>query len=431
MNTPTAEGEVVDILSDLIRIDTTSPTRVERPAAELVAALLDDVGIESRIYEGEPGRANVIARIPGTQPNRPALLIQGHLDVVPAQAGEWSVDPFSGEVLDGCVWGRGAVDMKDMDAMVIAVLRQWAREGRQPPRDLVVAFLADEEVGSVAGARWITARHPDLFTDCSEAIGEVGGFSVSLGEQARLYLLQTAEKGLAWLRLRATGRPGHGAMEHPDSAVVRLASAVSRVGAHEFPVHARPDVLALLRALEPVVGRSLDPDRADEWLPELGGLARMVGASLRNSANPTRLHAGYQNNVVPSRADATVDARFLPGFEEELMADLSRLAGDGVDIELLTHGISVETDFEGALVDAMCAALRAEDPGAIPVPYMLTGGTDAKVFSPLGIRCFGFAPLRLPPDLDFSALFHGIDERVPVMSLEFGVRVLDRFLASC
>ncbi|MBI1377342.1 MAG: M20/M25/M40 family metallo-hydrolase [Frankiales bacterium] len=425
------DDEVVSILSDLIRIDTTSTHRPERPAAELVATLLDEVGIGSRIYEGERGRANLVARIPGADASRPALLVHGHLDVVPAEAAEWSVHPFSGEVVDDCVWGRGAVDMKDMDAMVLAVLRGWAREGRRPSRDLVVAFLADEEMGSVAGARWLTAEHPDLFRDCTEAIGEVGGFSVSLDDEARLYLLQTAEKGLAWMRLKATGRPGHGAMEHHDNAVVRLASAVTAMGTHRFPTHVRPEVRRLLDELEPMVGRRLDPDLAEEWLPELGALARIVGASLRNSANPTRLEAGYQNNVVPSTASAVIDARFLPGQEDELMTDLRQLVGESLDLEVLTHGVAVETEFSGATVDAMCEAIRAEDPEGIPVPYMLTGGTDAKVFAPLGIRCFGFAPLKLPPELDFPSLFHGIDERVPVESLRFGVRVLDRFLSRC
>lgn len=428
MSPQDGDAEVVSILSDLIRIDTTSTNRPERPAAEMVAALLDEVGIEARIYEGEPGRSNVVARIAGEDPTRRALLVHGHLDVVPAEAAEWSVHPFSGEVVDGCVWGRGAVDMKDMDAMVLTVLRRWAREGRRPPRDLVVAFLADEEMGSVAGSRWLTENHPELFRDCNEAIGEVGGFSVSLDDRSRLYLLQTAEKGLAWMRLRATGKPGHGAMDHPDNAVVRLAAAVSRIGSRRFETHVRPEVRVLLAELEPMVGRSLDPEDADEWLPLLGGLARIVGASLRNSANPTRLDAGYQNNVVPSSAEAIVDARFLPGHEEELMADLRELAGPGVDLEVLTHGPALETAFSGALVDAMCDAIRAEDPAGIPVPYMLTGGTDAKVFSPMGIRCFGFAPLRLPAALDFPSLFHGIDERVPVDALQFGVRVLDRFL---
>lgn len=424
-------SEVTAILHRLLRIDTSNPGKVERPAAEAVAELLAEVGIESQLLEGAPGRTNLIARIPGLDPSRPALLIHGHLDVVPAVASEWTVDPFSGELRDGCLWGRGAVDMKDMIAMVVTVLRQWARSGRKPGRDLVIAFMADEELGSTTGARWLVAEHPEIFADCSEAIGEVGGFSVSLDEQARLYLVQVAEKGLTWLRLRASGRPGHGAMIHPDNAVTRLASAVSRIGNHEFEVHVLPEVALLLRELEPLVGTELDPSRSADWLPRLGGLARAVGASLRNTANPTRFEAGYQHNVVPSTAEAIIDARFLPGHEEELMSQIAALAGDGIDIEVLVHGVAVETSFDGALVEAMCAGLREQDPTGIPVPYLLTGGTDAKVFDPLGIRCFGFCPLQLPADLDFSALFHGIDERVPIAALEFGVRTLDRVLADC
>ncbi len=426
-----ANSEVATLLSELIRINTTNPTHVERPAAEWVAATLDEVGIASQIIESAPGRASTIARIEGTDRSRPALLIQGHLDVVPADAGEWSVDPFAGEVHDGFVWGRGAVDMKDMDAMVLTVLRRWAREGRKPPRDLVVAFLADEEMGSRQGAHFLVEHHAELFADCSEAIGEVGGFSVSLNEQARLYLVQTAEKGLAWLTLVATGTPGHGSMLQPDNVVTRLASAVSRIGDYQFPVVVRPEMATLLKALEPIVGSELDPLKSEEWLPHLGGLSRMIGACLRNTANPTRFDAGYQHNVVPSRAEAVIDARFLPGQEDELMADITRLAGEGIDVEVFVRGDAVEAEFECSLVDAMCVALRAEDPGAIPVPYLLTGGTDAKAFSRLGIQCFGFSPLLLPADLDFSALFHGIDERVPIDALEFGVRVLDRFLTSC
>ncbi|CAB4939877.1 MAG: M20/M25/M40 family metallo-hydrolase [Actinobacteria bacterium] len=426
-----ANSEAATLLHELIRINTTNPTHVERPAAEWVATKLDEVGIASQIIESAPGRASTIARIEGTDRSRPALLIQGHLDVVPAESGEWSVDPFAGEIHDGFVWGRGAVDMKDMDAMVLTVLRHWAREGRKPPRDLVVAFLADEEMGSAQGAHFLIEHHPELFVDCTEAIGEVGGFSVSLNEQARLYLVQTAEKGIAWLRLVATGTPGHGSMLQPDNVVTRLASAVSRIGDHQFPVVVRPEMATLLKALEPIVGAELDPLKSEEWLPHLGGIARMIGACLRNTANPTRFDAGYLHNVVPSRAEAVIDARFLPGHEEELMADITRLAGDGIDVEVFVRGDAVETEFECSLVDAMCAALRAEDPGAIPVPYMLTGGTDAKAFSRLGIQCFGFSPLLLPANLDFSALFHGIDERVPIDALEFGVRVLDRFLTSC
>lgn len=426
-----AETQVASVLSDLLRFDTTNPGMLERPAAEYVAELFAEVSISCQLLERTPGRTNLIARIPGSDPSRPALLIHGHLDVVPAVADEWSVPPFSGEIKDGYVWGRGAIDMKDMVAVVTTVLRDWARDGIKPQRDLVIAFMADEELGSTEGARWLAAEHTSLFADCTEAISEVGGFSVSVHDRARLYLIQTAEKGLAWLRLRATGRPGHASFIHPDNSVTRLAAAISRIGHHEFPVHVRPEVAILLRELEPVVGAELDPARSAEWLPELGGLARVLGASLRNTANPTRFDAGYKSNVVPSQAQASVDARFLPGHEAELLADIATLAGDGITIDIDVHGPAVETDFNGDIVDAMCDALRAEDHYALPAPYLLTGGTDAKIFGPMGIRCFGFKPLQLPADLDFTALFHGIDERVPVTGLEFGTRVMKRFLSTC
>jgi len=426
-----AEDEVVDLLSALIKINTSNPTHVERPAAEWVAEQLADVGIESQILEAAPGRASTIARISGADSSRPPLLIQGHLDVVPAEASEWSVDPFCGEVIDGQVWGRGAVDMKDMDAMVLAVVREWQRTGRVPPRDIVLAFISDEEANSWKGARWLVEHHADLFADCTEAIGEVGGFSVTLDNDIRLYLIQAAEKGLAWLRLRANGRPGHGSMIHEYNAVTALAEAVSRIGGHKFPVVMTDTVRRFIDDLAEITGLPLDSDNPEHALPKLGALSRMIGASLRNTANPTMLSAGYKTNVVPSSAEATIDARFLPGQGEELLATIDELIGDKITREFISHDIAVETSFDGPLVEAMAAALRQEDPAGHVVPYLMSGGTDAKAFSTLGIRCFGFAPLQLPADLDFSSLFHGIDERVPVDALKFGVRVLDRFLSHC
>ncbi len=428
---PTAEDEVVDLLVDLIRINTSNPTHPERPAAEWVAARLDEVGIASQIIEAAPGRASTVARIEGADPSRPPLLIHGHLDVVPADGSEWSVDPFAGEVRDDYVWGRGAVDMKDMDAMTLAVVREWARTGRTPPRDVVLAFVSDEEAGGREGAHFLVDHHPDLFADCSEAISEVGGFSVSLTDSARLYLIQTAEKGINWLRLTAEGRPGHGSMVHDDNAVTRLAAAVSRIGAHEFPIVMTDTIRQLIESISQVTGLDLDPNEPEKWLGQLGGMARMIGAVIRNTANPTMLQAGYKSNVIPSRAEATVDARFLPGQEDALLATIDDLIGPGVTREFLVRDIAVETTFDGALVDTMTAALKAEDPGAHPVPYLMSGGTDAKSFSTLGIRCFGFSPLLLPAELDFSSLFHGIDERVPISALRFGTRVLDRFLSDC
>ncbi|WP_375475821.1 M20/M25/M40 family metallo-hydrolase [uncultured Jatrophihabitans sp.] len=427
----TAQDEVVELLVDLIRINTSNPTHPERPAAEWVAAKLDEVGIESQIIEAAPGRASTIARIAGADSSRPPLLIHGHLDVVPADASEWSVDPFAGEVRDDHVWGRGAVDMKDMDAMTLALVREWARAGRTPPRDIVLAFVSDEEAGGREGAHYLVDRHPELFADCTEAISEVGGYSVSLDEAHRLYLIQTAEKGINWLRLRASAPPGHGSMVHEVNAVTRLADAVSRIGNHEWPVEITDTVRATVDGLNAVTGKNFEADDVEAWLPLLGGAARMIGATVRNTANPTMLEAGYKVNVIPGRAEASIDTRFVPGAEERMLAVLDELAGEGITRETIHNNIAVETPFEGALVDAMAASLRAEDPGAHPVPYLMSGGTDAKSFSTLGIRCFGFAPLRLPSELNFMALFHGIDERVPVDALKFGVRVLDRLLAAC
>jgi acetylornithine deacetylase/succinyl-diaminopimelate desuccinylase-like protein len=429
-----AQDEVAALASDLIRIDTSNPGDHsgpgERAAAEHVAALLAEAGLEPKIFESHERRASVVARIEGTDPSREALLIHGHLDVVPADAGDWRIHPFSGEITEDCVWGRGAVDMKDMDAMILAVLRQRLREGRRPQRDVVVAFLADEEAGGSWGARWLVDNHPDEFEGVTEAIGEVGGFSVTIGGK-RLYLLQTAEKGMAWMRMTAQGRAGHGSMMNSANAVTELAEAIARLGRYEWPVRETEAAFAFARHASNALGVPFDPDDPAAVIVKLGPIAKMVGATLTNTANPTMLTAGYKVNVIPQVAAAQVDGRFLPGHEEEFFREIDALIGPGVSREQVHHDIAVETSFDGDLVTAMAKALAAEDPEGEMVPYCLSGGTDAKSFSRLGIRCFGFAPLRLPPELDFAGMFHGVDERVPVSSLQFGVRVLDNFLDLC
>jgi acetylornithine deacetylase/succinyl-diaminopimelate desuccinylase-like protein len=431
----TAEDEVVELCRELIQIDTSNygddSGPGERRAAEYVAAKLAEVDLEPEILEPRPGRASVIVRIPGEDQTRGALLIHGHLDVVPAERSDWRIDPFSGEIEESCVWGRGAIDMKDMDAMTLAVVRQLSRERRRPPRDLVVAFLADEEAGGSAGARSLVNTRPDLFEGCTEAIGEVGGFSYTISDDRRLYLIQTAEKGLAWLRLIADGTAGHGSMINDDNAVTELTEAVARLGRHRFPIRVTRTVRAFLGELSEASGIALDPDDIETSVAKLAPIARLLGATLRNTANPTMLTAGYKVNVIPGRAEAYVDGRFLPGHEEEFFAELDEVLGPRIRREFVNHDIAVETDFSGDLVDAMAAALVAEDPGARAIPYTVSAGTDAKSFSRLGIRCFGFAPLRLPPDLDFAGMFHGVDERVPVDALTFGARVLGRFLVTC
>ncbi len=431
-----AQDEVVELASELIRIDTTNtgdPATVvgERAAAEWVAEKLGEVGYETTYVEsGAKGRGNVVARLAGADRSRGALLVHGHLDVVPADPSEWSVHPFSGAVQDGYVWGRGAVDMKDMVAMSLAVARRFKRDGIVPPRDIVFAFLADEEAGGFFGAKWLVENRPELFEGVTEAISEVGGFSVTLKDDARAYLIETAEKGIRWLTLRVRGTAGHGSMIHRDNAVAKLAEAVTKLGNHRFPLVIRPSVREFLDGVTEITGWDFPEEDIEGAVGKLGALSRMIGATLRDTANPTMLSAGYKANVIPSVAQATVDCRILPGREEAFDRELAELLGPDVEREWV--GLPpVETTFDGALVDAMAASITAEDPGARVLPYMLSGGTDAKSFQQLGIRNFGFAPLKLPADLDFSALFHGVDERVPVDALKFGVRVLERFLRNC
>jgi acetylornithine deacetylase/succinyl-diaminopimelate desuccinylase-like protein len=431
----TAPDEVAEICRDLLRIDTTNTgdprtTVGERVAAEYVAASLAEVGIDSVLHESAPTRANLVARIPGSDPTRGALLVHGHLDVVPADASEWSVDPFSGDEKDGYLWGRGAIDMKDMDAMMLAVVRDWKRTGYVPPRDIVLCYTADEEAGMQYGSQFLAREHRDLFEGCTEAIGEVGGFSYTVNDDLRLYLVETAEKGIDWLRLHAKGRPGHGSFVHDDNAVTALAEAVAAVGRHKFPMVVTPTVAAFLEQVSDALGIELDPAEPELAIAKLGPIANLIGATVRNTANPTRLEAGYKDNVIPGKASATIDCRTLPGQAEIFLEQLRSVIGPDIEIEHLQQQAALETTFDGALIDAISDALRAEDPGARAVPYMLSGGTDAKAWTTLGIRCFGFAPLRLPADLNFSALFHGVDERVPVEGLRFGVRVLDRLLRS-
>ena len=429
-----ADDDVVAICQDLLRIDSSNfgdgSGPGERRAAEYVAGLLSEAGIEPDLFESAPGRTSLVARVPGEDSSRGALLVHGHLDVVPALAEDWQVPPFAGEEKDDCLWGRGAVDMKDTDAVVLATVRAMRREGRRPPRDLVIAFLADEEAGGSFGSHWLVEHHPDLFDGVTEAVGEVGGFSVDLLGR-RTYLLQTAEKGIAWLRLTATGRAGHGSQVNGDNAVTRLAAAVGRIGAHRWPVEVPATVRAFFTGvreqtgIEVAVGDEVDVDRLRELF---GTTSRWLEATVTTTSNPTALSAGYKHNVIPGQASALIDCRYLPGGRDQLMSTIAELAGEGVTIEIVHHDVALEVPFEGSLVAAMKTALLAEDPGAAVLPYCLSGGTDNKAFSRLGITGYGFAPLRLPAELDFAGMFHGVDERVPLESLRFGVRTFARFL---
>ena len=427
------EDDAVEILRDLIRIDSTNDgtdaTVGEAAAAEYVESLLQDTGIDCERFATTSGRRQgVYARIAGRDSSKPPLLLHGHLDVVPAHAPDWRVPPFSAEIDGGMVWGRGAVDMKDTDAMILALARDWARTGQRPARDLVILMLPDEEAGGRHGSHWIVDERPDMLEGVQEAVGEVGGFSLTVAQNRRLYLIQTAEKGIAWMRLFAEGTAGHGSMLSANNAVTEIAEAVSRLGRHRWPVRLSPTAERMVAAISEAYGLEIDLNDVETLTEQLGPLARLIGAGTRHVSNPTMLGGGYKVNVIPGEATAAVDGRFVPGAEDEFFAEVDRLLGPHVHREFESHDVAIEAPYDVPLVDAMTRALVAEDPQAMVAPYILSAGTDAKAFSRLGIRGYGFSPLQLPPDLDFAALFHGVDERVPIDSVQFGVRVLARFL---
>ena len=425
------EDDAIKICQELIRIPSVNfgeGKGDESVVAAYIVKSLAEVGIESKIYEAAPNRCNVIARIKGSDSSRPGLVVHGHTDVVPANADDWSVDPFGGVIKDEMIWGRGAVDMKNMDAMILAIVRDWARRGYKPERDIVLAFFADEEAGMTYGSRFMSAKHPEVFAGCSEAISEVGGFSVTVADGKRLYFVEAAQKGIHWMRLTAQGRAGHGSMMNDENAITALTDAVAKIGQHEWPQRYTKTVKKLFKEVARVTGREYNENDLRPLLKEVGSTARMIGATLQNTANPTMLDAGYKANVIPGSASAVIDGRFLPGYEEELNSTIRAIIGPDIAIETISHDIALEVDFDSPLVEAMKAALLSQDPEGIPVPYLMSGGTDNKALSELGIVGYGFSPLRLPADLDFMALFHGVDERVPIEGLRFGVRVLANFL---
>ena len=425
------ENETITLCQEMIRIPSVNHGEGlgdEKAMAEYVAKKLTEVGIKSELIETAPNRVNVVAKVEGADQNRPGLVLHGHIDVVPANAADWSVDPFSGVIKDGFIWGRGAVDMKDMDAMILATVRMWQRIGYKPPRNILLVFFADEEAGSNYGSRWLVKHRPEIFDGYSEAVSEVGGFSITITGEHRLYLIEAAQKGIQWLKLTAKGTAGHGSFINKDNSVTKVADAVSRIGNYEWPQLETKTSSLLFRKIAELTGDKYDAKNVKPLLHHLGDAVKMLGATISNTANPTMLEAGYKVNVIPQSASATVDGRFLPGYEEQLHQTIKKLAGDEIEVEILTRDIALEVEFAGPLVKAMCDAINGEDAAGIPVPYLMSGGTDNKALHDLGIVGYGFSPLKLPKDLDFFALFHGVDERVPIEGLKFGVRVLYEFL---
>lgn len=424
-------SETARIARDLIRFDTSNrgggDANPEAAAAAYVADYLRGLGLEPQIVESEPGRASVVARVRGADTTLPALVLHGHLDVVPAEASSWSVDPFEGVIKDGMLWGRGAVDMKDMCAMMLTAVAELLRSGELPRRELILAFFADEENGGVFGSHYLVSHYPELFAGAETAISEVGGYSIELNGN-RAYLLQTGEKALDWIRLRARGRAAHGSRVWHDNAVTRLAEAVAALGRHEWPLALCDTTRELLAEIAKIYGEDPEEVDAEHLILRAGTGAGFIQASLRNTSNPTVLQAGYKHNVIPDTAEALIDVRSLPADQPEVLKEVQRIVGEDIEIEVVHSDIGLEVPFAGEAVEAMIASLRAHDPEAKVLPYLLSGGTDNKALSRLGITGYGFVPLQLPPDLDFPGMFHGVDERVPLEALDFGHRVLAHLL---
>lgn len=437
-----AQGsDVVSVLQTLLRFDTTNrgpgDAEGELAAATWIRDRLVEAGFAPILLarDDAPHRANVVVRIAGTEPGLEGLLVHAHLDVVPAEPDQWSFDPFGGEIVDGYVTGRGATDMKDMCAMTLSVLLDWAATGERPRRDVVVAFVADEETDGAYGAQWLVDHHPELFAGVTVGIGESGGVVErhvgSDGRPVRLARIAAGERGTMHIRLTATGTSGHASRPTGGSALLALVDAMQRIGHHPWPLHVSPLVRAEIEQAATALGVSHDLSTDDGVLRAIDGLGEAAGAAvftIRASTTPTVVRAGYKVNVIPGIAEGEIDIRCPVGYEDALLGALPALVGDAVTFEHIVREPPVEAPVDGPFFDAMIASIHHEDPEAVVIPGCLGGGTDAKAFSCLGIVGYGFAPATLDPDGRRRSGIHGVDERTPVSSLEGGRRILAHFL---
>jgi len=423
----------IQFLQDLIRIDTTNPPGNELPAAQFLADVLRKEGLEPMVIESAPGRGNVVARLRGDGSERP-LLLMSHLDVVPAVAQEWSHPPFAAEVADGYIWGRGAVDTKNLTAEQLAVLITLKREGTPLKRDVIFAATADEETGGEQGMAWLVKNHPD-WVDCEYAINEGGGFGIQIGSK-RFYLVQTGEKSVCWMKFTATGTPGHGSIPRDDNAVAKLSAVLARIAAARLPQHRTATMERLVHALAkaqkfpanimlPLLLNPLFEPLILKQMGKAGEIGLAMRASLHNTVSPTVLRAGSKTNVIPSEAIAEVDGRLIPGFKfEDLRQELQPYLSDDVKVEVITSSEGYESDPASPLFDLLQKVLSEHDSGCVAVPYLLPGGTDGRFLAEKGAKIYGFSPLRQEPGLNVLEIAHARNERISLANLQFATNVL-------
>ncbi|HUO03646.1 MAG TPA: M20/M25/M40 family metallo-hydrolase [Candidatus Binataceae bacterium] len=408
MKTPwqRAEEQAVDSLRALIRLDTSNPPGNERIAADYLAAELGRAGLESVIRESVAGRGNLVARIPASGAKEGALLLSSHVDVVPVERKGWSRDPFGAEIADGCIWGRGTIDMKSKTAMDVVLMSAIRRAGASPSRELIMAAVADEEAGSDHGAKFLVEQHPDLVR-AQYVLNEIGGFTVHLGDR-RFYPIQVAEKGVVTVRMKVAAPPGHGSMPRPGTAIEKIAALITKITG-----------TPMRRRITPLMRQTM----REMGVPEEAGAA-VFAPMLSNTVSPTILRAGYRDNVIPGEASVVLDGRTLPGDDpESFMAELRAIVGPEPQFELLKTSPPVETSADSPLFNLIRTCVEAADPGARAIAWMIPGATDNKFYSLLGASCYGFMPVKLAPHMPFGSLFHGNDERLPVDGFKWGLKV--------
>jgi acetylornithine deacetylase/succinyl-diaminopimelate desuccinylase-like protein len=423
-----------ELLRNLIRFDTTNPPGNERECISYVGGLLKGAGIETTIRAREPDRPNLVARLAGAG-NAPPLLLYGHVDVVTTEKQQWTHPPFEAKLVDGWIWGRGALDMKGGVAMMLSAFLRARDENIELPGDVIFCALADEEGFGGYGARFMVEEHAELFDGVRYAIGEFGGFRNDQGSR-RFYPIQVTEKQVCSLKLRLRGQGGHGAMPVHDGAMARLAQVLERLDRKRLPVHVTPATRAMVRGIADhsvlptrlVLRLLLNPRLTNVILGRLGDQGARLDPLLHNTVSPTMLRASDKVNVIPGEVAVTCDGRLLPGFEpDDLVAEVKAIVGDEVEIEVVYYDPGPPTTDMG-FFDALGGVLRELDPEALPIPLLMAGVTDARFFARLGIQTYGFIPLNLPPDFDFWSTVHAADERVPAEAIEFGSEAIYRAL---
>jgi acetylornithine deacetylase/succinyl-diaminopimelate desuccinylase-like protein len=422
-----------ELLQRLIRFDTTNPPGNEAECIEYLRGVLEEAAIPTEVYAKVPDRPNLVARIEGG--DKPPLLLQGHVDVVTTAGQSWTRPPFAGELVDGYVWGRGAVDMKGPVAMLVSAFLRAKQEGTALPGDVILVVLADEEAGGDAGARFLTEEHSHLFDGVRFALSEFGGFSLEVSGR-RFYPIQVAEKQICWLKATIRGKGGHGAFVNRGGTMARLARLLRDLDGKRLPIHVTSGTRAYVESIAAGLPRpkrdvllaTLKPRLADRALAVMGEQGRQLEPVLRNTVSATIIRASDKINVVPSVIEVELDTRALPGFQpDEVIDEVRGVIGDDVELELVRHDPGPpEPNLE--LFDMLAGVLRELDPDGVSVPLVQPGVTDARFFALLGIQTYGFVPLRLPPDFDFLQVIHAADERVPVSALEFGTEAIFRAL---